>query len=110
MGILAHCGKRVAVWTVPRPRCKAGSSGQNARKLDMIDRETLADWIVHAVGLVCGLVGSVGLLAMAARFPAGAPIVSIGVYVAGLLAMLTCSALYHLLHAHPRRDWLRRLD
>jgi hemolysin III len=76
----------------------------------LLDRETLADWIVHAVGLVCGLAGALGLLAMAASAPAGAPLVPIGVYVAGLLAMLTCSALYHVLRSHPRRDWLRRLD
>jgi hemolysin III len=76
----------------------------------LLDRETLADWIVQAVGLVCGLAGALGLLAMAASAPAGAPLVPIGVYVAGLLAMLTCSALYHVLRSHPRRDWLRRLD
>jgi hemolysin III len=75
-----------------------------------LDRETLADWIVHAVGLVCGLVGGVGLLAMAVRFPSGSPLVPVGIYVAGLLAMLICSALYHVLRTHPRRDWLRRLD
>jgi hemolysin III len=75
-----------------------------------LDREILADWIVHAVGLVSGLLGAVGLFVMAARAPAGNPIVPVGVYVTGLLAMLTCSALYHVLHAHPRRDWLRRLD
>ena len=75
----------------------------------MIDRETLADWIVHAVGLVCGLLGGLGLFVMAAGLPI-AQIVPVGVYVAGLLAMLTCSALYHVLHTHPRRDWLRRLD
>jgi hemolysin III len=76
----------------------------------LLDRETLADWIVHAVGLVCGWAGARGLLAMAASAPAAAPLVPIGVYVAGLLAMLTCSALYHVLRSHPRRDWLRRLD
>ena len=76
----------------------------------LLDRETLADWIVHAVGLVCGLAGALGLLAMAASAPAGAPLVPISVYVAGLLAMLTCSALYHVLRSHPHRDWLRRLD
>ncbi len=75
-----------------------------------LDREIVADWIVHAVGLVCGLVGGVGLVVAAAQAPAGNPLVPVGVYIAGLLAMLTCSALYHVLHAHPRRDWLRRLD
>jgi len=75
----------------------------------VIDRETLADWIVHAVGLACGLAGGLGLVVMAAGSPA-AQIVPVGIYVAGLLAMLTCSALYHVLRSHPRRDWLRRLD
>jgi hemolysin III len=75
-----------------------------------IDREILADWIVHAVGLVCGLVGGLGLVVMASSGPAGAPLVPVGVYVVGLLAMLTCSALYHVLRSHPRREWLRRLD
>jgi hemolysin III len=75
----------------------------------MIDRETLADWIVHAVGLVCGLVGGLGLVALAATSSA-ARLVPVGVYVAGLLAMLTCSALYHVLRAHPRREWFRRFD
>jgi len=76
----------------------------------MPDREILADWIVHAIGLVCGLVGGLGLLVTAARSSGGAPIVPVGVYVAGLLAMLTCSALYHVLRSHPHREWLRRLD
>jgi hemolysin III len=75
-----------------------------------LDREILADWIVHAVGLVCGLVGAVGLVVVAACAPEGHPLVPVSVYIAGLLAMLTCSALYHVLHLHPRRDWLRRLD
>ena len=75
-----------------------------------LDREILADWIVHAIGLVCGLVGGLGLLMMAVRSPGGTPIVPIGVYVAALLAMLICSALYHVLLSHPRREWFRRLD
>ena len=86
------------------------ATGQDARESVVIDRETLADWIVHAIGLVCGLVGGFGLFAMAVSSPAEAPLVPVGVYVAGLLAMLICSALYHVLQAHPRRDWLRRLD
>ena len=75
-----------------------------------LDREILADWIVHAVGLVCGVVGGIGLFVMAACTPKGSLLVPVGVYIAGLLAMLTCSALYHVLRSHPRRDWLRRLD
>ena len=86
------------------------AAGQDARERRVIDREALADGIVHVVGLACGLVGGLGLLVMAARSPAETPLVPVGVYVAGLLAMLTCSALYNVLRSHPRRDWLRRLD
>lgn len=75
-----------------------------------LDREILADWIVHAVGLVFGLVGAVGLVVVAAYATEGHPLIPVSVYIASLLAMLTCSALYHVLHTHPRRDWLRRLD
>src|SRR5579871_5460487 len=75
-----------------------------------LDREILADWIVHAVGLICGLVGAIGLVVVAADATEGHPLVPVSVYIAGLLAMLTCSALYHVLRSHPRRDWLRRLD
>ncbi len=75
-----------------------------------LDREILADWVVHAVGLICGLIGAVGLVVVAAYAPEGHPLVPVSVYIAGLLAMLTCSALYHVLRSHPRRDWLRRLD
>jgi hemolysin III len=79
-------------------------------KPSRLDREILADWIVHGVGLVCGLVGAVGLVLVATYSTEGHPLVPVSVYVAGLLAMLTCSALYHVLRSHPRRDWLRRLD
>ena len=54
-----------------------------------LDREILADWIVHAVGLISGLVGAIGLVVVAARVPQGHPLVPVSVYIAGLLAMLT---------------------
>lgn len=77
--------------------------------------EIMADGIVHAVGVVGGLVGGIALLAMAALSPTHGTVAPVAVYVAGLMAMLVCSALYHFhrhrLHAeHRRRDWLQRLD
>lgn len=84
--------------------------GSVSSRRHALDREVLADWIVHAVGLVSGLIGGAGLFVMAASALTGAQLVPIGVYVAGLLAMLTCSALYNVLRSHPRREWLRRLD
>jgi hemolysin III len=70
----------------------------------------VADWIVHAAGIACGSVGGIALLAMAANSDDRGQLAAVGVYVAGLLAMLVCSALYHVWRSPGRRDWLRRLD
>lgn len=75
-----------------------------------LDREVLADWIVHAAGIACGSVGGIALLAMAAHSADRGQIASVGVYVSGLLAMLVCSALYHVWRSYRHRDWLRRFD
>lgn len=48
------------------------------------------------------------MLVIAAQSPGRLP--AVVVYLAGLLAMLTCSALYSVWRSCPRRDWLRRLD
>jgi channel protein (hemolysin III family) len=70
-----------------------------------LDREIWADRIVHAVGVACGVVGGIALVARAAGSPGA--VVPVAVYVCGLMAMLACSALYHL-HKHGRRrDWLQ---
>jgi hemolysin III len=74
-----------------------------------LDREIVADRIVHAVGLAGGVAGGAVLLAMAAT-TADVPLFPVAVYVAGLLAMLACSAAYHVWKQHRHRDWLRRLD
>jgi len=42
--------------------------------------------------------------------PTSGRLLPIGLYAAGLIAMLVCSATYNIMHKSPRRDWLRRLD
>lgn len=74
------------------------------------DRHLRADAAVHALGLILGVVGAVAILFIAARSPVPGQVVPILVYVAGLLAMLSCSAAYNLRLASPRREWLRRFD
>lgn len=74
------------------------------------DRHLRADAAVHALGLVLGVVGAVAILFIAARSPVPGQVVPILVYIAGLLAMLSCSAAYNLRLASPRREWLRRFD
>jgi hemolysin III len=76
-----------------------------------VDREQLADRIVHALGLVGGLTGAAILVGRAARSAVAGQLLPVLAYVSGLLAMLGCSALYHLWGKdRHRRDWFRRLD
>jgi hemolysin III len=78
-------------------------------------RELVADAVVHALGLGLGVVGVVAILVVTLDSPSnGGPtsgrLLPIGIYAAGLIAMLACSATYNILRKSPRRDWLRRLD
>jgi hemolysin III len=72
--------------------------------------ERIADAAVHALGLAFGLAAA-AVLALAA-LPRGDPLLwlALGLYAAGLLAMLSCSALYNLTRAPRRKAMFRRLD
>jgi hemolysin III len=83
----------------PPPRQTPG----NAR----LKRELTADLVIHVLGIGLGAVAAVTLLVLAAMHGELAPA---AVYVAGLAAMLGCSAAYHLRRASRWRPWLRRLD
>jgi hemolysin III len=72
-------------------------------------RELAADRCLHWVGLAAGVAAIVVLIAAAAHRDSGL-VVSIVIYGAGLLAMLACSALYHLSGAHARKALFKRLD
>ncbi|MCC8431677.1 hemolysin III family protein [Reyranella aquatilis] len=74
------------------------------------DRPLRADAAVHALGLLLGIVGAVSMVIVAAQSPGQGRMAAVLVYVAGLLAMLGCSAAYNLRITSPRREWLRRLD
>ena len=67
-------------------------------------REILADGVIHALGLTLGAVAAIVLLLTADDLAPAA------IYLAGLAAMLVCSALYNLRRASLRREWLRRFD
>ena len=69
-------------------------------------RELWADIAVHALGLALAAAGVVAML-----YAAGdGELLPITVYLAGLLAMLGCSAVYSVWRSCRWRDWLRRLD
>ena len=69
-------------------------------------RELVADVAVHALGLTLGVAGGVVMLLVAN----GGQLLPVTVYLAGLLAMLGCSAIYNVWRSSRWRDWLRRLD
>jgi hemolysin III len=72
--------------------------------------ELAVDRQIHLAGLMLGCVGTVTLLGIAAR--TGAPLVFLTalIYAASLLAMLICSARYHLALVADRQAFWRRLD
>ena len=69
-----------------------------------------ADCAVHLIGTVAGAAGAAVLLALAAKSAETRVLCSALAYGVGLLAMLGCSAAYHLRRIRKRRDLLRRLD
>lgn len=72
--------------------------------------ERIADAVVHIIGLVCGLAACIALAAIAAPHADARLGVALGVYGAGLLTMLGCSAAYNMCPSPRHRRWLRRID
>jgi hemolysin III len=72
--------------------------------------EIEADFAVHLIGMTIGIFSALVLLVLGARSTKPAVFYSVLAYSVGLMAMLTCSAVYHLRRASDRRDLLRRLD
>src|SRR6266550_7540095 len=72
--------------------------------------EIEADFAVHLIGITIGIISATALLVMAARSSEPAVFYSVLAYGIGLMAMLTCSALYHLRRSSDWRELLRRLD
>jgi hemolysin III len=77
---------------------------------DFDPAERVADGVIHVVGVSAGAVGSAVLLAVGLPGAGVATAVSLPLYAAGLLAMLTFSALYNLTRHPERKERLRRFD
>jgi len=77
---------------------------------DFDPAERAADAVIHGVGVGAAAVGSAVLLAVGLPGAGAATMVSLPLYVAGLLAMLTFSALYNLARRPERKERLRRFD
>lgn len=83
----------------------AGAVGWNYDRTELI-----ADGIVHAVGVIFGLIAATVLVVLTAVYASVLDIVVVSIYVAGLLAMLSLSATYNLWPVSRTKWVLRRFD
>jgi hemolysin III len=72
--------------------------------------ELIADGIVHAIGILSGVIAATVLIVLTAIYSNPRDIVVVSIYVAGLLSMLGLSATYNLWPVSPTKWVLRRLD
>src|SRR5438128_6186506 len=72
--------------------------------------ELIADGVVHIVGVCLGLIAATALIVLTAVYASAFEITVVSVYVAGLLAMLTLSAMYNLWPVSRAKWVLRRFD
>jgi hemolysin III len=72
--------------------------------------ELIADGIIHATGVLCGIVAATVLVVLTALYARAIDIVGVSIYVAGLLSMLVLSATYNLWPVSPAKWLLRRFD
>src|SRR5258708_24390649 len=72
--------------------------------------ELIADGVVHAVGIIFGLIAATVLVVLTAVYASTLDIVAVSIYVAGLLSMLVLSASYNLWPVSRTKWVLRRFD
>ena len=72
--------------------------------------EMIADGVVHAIGVVFGLIAATVLVVLTAVYASALDIVAVSIYVACLLSMLVLSATYNLWPVSRTKWVLRRFD
>jgi hemolysin III len=72
--------------------------------------ELIADGVVHAIGILSGLIAATVLVVLTAVYASALDIVAVSIYVAGLLSMLVLSATYNLWPVSRTKWVLRRFD
>jgi hemolysin III len=72
--------------------------------------EIIADGVVHAIGILCGVIAATVLVVLTAIYASALSIVAVSIYVAGLLSMLVLSATYNLWPVSRTKWVLRRFD
>jgi hemolysin III len=89
---------------------QARVAGGGVVRWDYDRAELIADGVVHVLGIAFGLIAAVALVVVAGMYASRAEVISVSVYVAGLLAMLGLSATYNLWPVSPVKWVLRRFD
>jgi hemolysin III len=72
--------------------------------------ELIADGVVHAIGVLFGLIAATVLIVLTAVYASALDIVGVSIYAAGLLSMLVLSASYNLWPVSRTKWVLRRFD
>src|SRR3954470_22448971 len=72
--------------------------------------ELIADGVIHAIGVLCGIVAATVLVVLTVLYADPTDIVGVSIYVAGLLTMLVLSATYNLWPVSRAKWLLRRFD
>src|SRR5882724_8922492 len=72
--------------------------------------ELIADGVVHAIGILLGVIAATVLVVLTAVYATALDIVAVSIYVAGLLTMLVLSATYNLWPVSRAKWVLRRFD
>ena len=72
--------------------------------------ELIADGVVHAIGVLAGLIAATVLVVLAAVYASAIDVFGVSIYVAGLLSMLVLSATYNLWPVSRVKWVLRRFD
>jgi hemolysin III len=72
--------------------------------------ELIADGVVHAIGILLGIIAATVLVVLTAVYASALDIVAVSIYVAGLLSMLVLSATYNLWPVSRTKWVLRRFD
>src|SRR6516162_8445054 len=72
--------------------------------------ELIADGVIHAIGVLLGIIAATVMVVLAAIYASALDIVGVSIYVAGLLSMLVLSATYNLWPVSRTKWVLRRFD
>lgn len=72
--------------------------------------ELIADGVVHAIGILFGLIAATVLVVLTSVYAGARDIVAVLIYVSGLLSMLVLSATYNLWPVSRTKWVLRRFD